>query len=158
MLVACLWVCFSTLRLCGFAREICERNTCEWFVLILTLRYAESRIYPNIGAQAQMPVDKELLKYCANFARVTPRVTPLPKGCMCPPVLRSFLACTGLPMRVPLWGTDLLTAEEYPPHRVSGCFPCAIYSPNGAEAWVSPVKRRQERRPGVRFGLYLLLR
>jgi hypothetical protein len=32
------------------------------------------------------------------------------------------------------------------------------YSPNGAEAWVSPVKRRQERRPGVRFGLYLLLR
>ena len=29
-----------------------------------------------------MPVDKELLKYCANFARVTPRVTPLPKGCM----------------------------------------------------------------------------
>ncbi len=32
-----------------------------------------------------MPVDKELLKYCANFARVTPRVTPLPKGCMCPP-------------------------------------------------------------------------
>ena len=32
-----------------------------------------------------MPVDKEQLKYCANFARVTPRVTPLPKGCMCPP-------------------------------------------------------------------------
>jgi hypothetical protein len=110
-------------------------------------------------AQAQMSVDKELLEYCANFARVTPRVTPLAKGMhVIPPVLRSFLACTGLPMRVPLWGTDLLTAEEYPPHRVSGCFPCAIYSPNGAEAWVSPVKRRQERRPGVRFGLYLLLR
>ena len=32
--------------------------------------------------QAQMSVDKELLEYCANFARVTPRVTPLPKGCM----------------------------------------------------------------------------
>ena len=25
--------------------------------------------------------------------------------------------------------------------------PFAIYSPNGAEAWVAPVKRRQERRP-----------
>ena len=116
-------------------------------------------IKDRLWAQAQMSVDKELLEYCANFARVTPRVTPLAKGMhVIPPVLRSFLACTGLPMRVPLWGTDLLTAEEYPPHRVSGCFPCAIYSPNGAEAWVSPVKRRQERRPGVRFGLYLLLR
>ena len=29
-----------------------------------------------------MSVNKELLEYCANFARVTPRVTPLPKGCM----------------------------------------------------------------------------
>ena len=69
-----------------------------------------------------MSVDKELLEYCANFARVTPRVTPLAKG-----------------------------MHVIPPY-------CAIYSPNGAEAWVSPVKRRQERRPGVRFGLYLLLR
>ena len=33
-------------------------------------------------AQVQMSVDKELLEYCANFARMTPRVTPLPKGCM----------------------------------------------------------------------------
>ena len=36
----------------------------------------------HIRAQAQMSVDKDLLEYCANFARVTPRVTPLPKGCM----------------------------------------------------------------------------
>ena len=58
--------CASVLcALCGFAREICERNTCEWFCMILTFRYAESRIYPNIGAQDQPCVwRRELRRRC----------------------------------------------------------------------------------------------
>ena len=39
------------------------------------------------------------------------------------PALRSFLACVGGPMRVPLWGTDLLTAEKDSLHSVRVCLP-----------------------------------
>ena len=35
---------------------------------------------------------------------------------------------------------------------------CPIYSPNGAEAWVAPVKRRKERRPGIKESNPILCR
>jgi hypothetical protein len=55
-------------------------------------------------------------------------------------------------------GTEPFKATNDFSRRVTELSPCAIHSPNGAEAWVAPVKRRQERRPGLRFALYLLLR
>ena len=64
--------------LCGFAREICERTTCEWFVLILTLRYAESRKYPNIGAQDQPCVwRRELMTKTSKTLAVMQGLRPL---------------------------------------------------------------------------------
>ena len=74
MLVACLWVCFSTLR----PLRLCERNTCEWYCMILTLRYAESRIYPNIGAQDQPYVwRRELMTKTSKTLAVMQGLRPL---------------------------------------------------------------------------------
>ena len=53
-------------------------NTCEWFVLILTFRYAESRIYPNIGAQDQPCVwRRELMTKTSKTLAVMQGLRPL---------------------------------------------------------------------------------
>ena len=129
--------------------------------------------------------------------RVTPRVTSQSiYEDFSIPALRSFLACAGLLMLVPRWGTlspgaTISSIGWAHPHLSKWAHPrlnkwmhprlskwahtclnkwmhpclnswmhtclnrwafmsCLIYNPNGAEASVTPVKRRQERRPGVR--------
>ena len=112
LLVDSLWVCFSTLR----PLRLCERNMREKYVRVVLYdtnvplrRIKNISEYRRIGstpylekkAQAQMSVNKELLEYCANFARMTPRVTPLPKGCIWYPrtalVPRLYGACESSP-------------------------------------------------------------
>ncbi len=54
---------------------------------------------------------RTLREHSARRARVTPRVTLLTARIL-NPALRSFLACAGLPMRVPRWGTDPMMAAN----------------------------------------------
>ena len=79
-----------------------------------------------------MPVDKEQLKYCANFARVTPRVTPLPKGCMCPPpyCARSSLV-RGYPCVCPFGALTYLLRKNILLIGLEGAFHALFTAPTG---------------------------
>ena len=143
LLVDSLWVCFSTLR----PLRLCERNMREKYVRVVLYdtnvplrRIKNISEYRRIGstpylekkAQAQMSVNKELLEYCANFARVTPRVTPLPKGCMWyPPYCARSSLVRGYPCVCPFGALTYLLRKNILLIGLVGAFHALFTAPTG---------------------------
>jgi hypothetical protein len=143
-LVDSLWVCFFNLR----PLRLCERNMREEYVRVVRSdTNAPLRGIKNISeyrrtgptlclekrAQAQMSVDKELLEYCANFARVTPRVTPLPKGCMWypPPYCARSSLVRGYPCVCPFGALTYLLRKNILLIGLVGAFHALFTAPTG---------------------------